>query len=120
MNSEFLKFVNRQANREVISPRTFALGGMLVALTTLYASHALAADDEKHARIEPTLGQSVAAAFHLQTGLVCPEPDVRVLAMDAPFYKIDLRCDLGDVYQHFTIRLLDGKAVIETGEVERK
>jgi len=35
-------------NDQVISPRAFALGGMLVILALLYASHALAAECPNH------------------------------------------------------------------------
>jgi hypothetical protein len=41
MNKQFLRFVNRQANREVISPRAFALFGLLIILMLLgYAASA--------------------------------------------------------------------------------
>jgi hypothetical protein len=121
MNSEFLKFVNRQINREVISPRAFALGGMLLILTLLYASHALAADRTPMQEMDLATRTTV-AAFHDSTGLMCPNARIWITDVDAAakFYKVDLRCDLGDVYQHFNVIGLGGHTAVSIGEVEAK
>ncbi len=48
MNSQFLKFVNKQVNREFISPRAFALGGMLIIAMLAYASCSFGAECPNH------------------------------------------------------------------------
>lgn len=97
-----------------------AIGLAVLAVCAAYAFNLGRGECARAA--EPNIEAKTVAAFHAQTGMQCPNARVLIVSRDkdAGTWQVDLRCDLGDVWQHFDIVYAGDIATITTGETVRK